>query len=342
MPPAFQRSLFLDEVVRRGSVGSEREILDCYLTSLFNAWLDNQNLIGAEKRWVVAFSPRRAWGEGLDKFFELYPDGRLISILRDPFSWYTSAQGRDPEADALALLELWKRSAREMLEAVAVTSPVRASSGSTSFCSTLSGSMRGLAGYLDIEFDAQLTEPTFNRYPVGANSSYDVTRTGVVTDPVERYSELLSSKQQDTRPHRMQRTLRAGPRGRRSPGRRGTAGSLRAPAEPTTIARLGGLTRGRAKQVTGSRRARPRPPGSGEKGIARRRIARIEQALAAQAEQSNQLLRRLTLAVDARRGRQAAAEAMGAGSLDPRIVEALNEALRMRRATSFRLTSRWR
>ena len=59
------------------------------------------------------------------------------------------------------------------------------------------GSMRGLAGYLDIEFDPQLTEPTFNRYPVGANSSYDVTRTGVVTDPVERYSELLSSKQQE-------------------------------------------------------------------------------------------------------------------------------------------------
>ncbi len=40
-----------------------RQILDSYMTSLFNGWLDNQNLRGAEKRWVVAFSPRRAWGE---------------------------------------------------------------------------------------------------------------------------------------------------------------------------------------------------------------------------------------------------------------------------------------
>jgi len=80
LPPAFQRLLFLDEVGRRDRVGSEREVLDCYMTSLFNAWLDNQNLRGVEKRWVVAFSPRRAWGDGLDRFESIYPDGRLISI----------------------------------------------------------------------------------------------------------------------------------------------------------------------------------------------------------------------------------------------------------------------
>jgi hypothetical protein len=116
LPPGFQRLLFLEEVTRRSPISSEREVVDCYMTSLFNAWLDNQNLRGAEKRWVVAFSPRRAWGDGLETFFRIYPDGRLISILRDPLSWFSSAQGRDPEADVDALLELWKRSAREMLE----------------------------------------------------------------------------------------------------------------------------------------------------------------------------------------------------------------------------------
>src|SRR5947208_968190 len=62
----LQRLLCRDEVERRSPMSSEREILDCYMTSLFSAGLDNPNLYTGPKRWVVAFSPRRAWGDGLD------------------------------------------------------------------------------------------------------------------------------------------------------------------------------------------------------------------------------------------------------------------------------------
>jgi Sulfotransferase family len=195
LPPAFQRLIFLQEIERRAPITSERQILDAYMTSLFNAWLDNQNLRGAEKRWVVAFSPRRAWGDGREKLFELYPDGRLISILRDPLSWFASAQGRDPEADPEALLELWKRSAREMIGA-------KGRYGERVFIVRFEDlvretekTMRPLAKFLGIDYDPVLTTPTFNGYPVGANSSYEVRSTGVVSDPVERYKELLDDKQ---------------------------------------------------------------------------------------------------------------------------------------------------
>ena len=196
LPPAVQRQIFLDEVERRQPISSEREILDAYMTSLFNAWLDNQNLRGVEKRWVVAFSPRRAWGDGLAKFFELYPDGRLISIIRDPLSWYTSAQGRDPEADTESLLEAWKRSANEMLRAAGEYGPRVHIVRFDELLTDTPATMRALAEFLEIEFDEVLTTPTFNGYPVGANSSYVVTETGVVSDPVERYRELLSEEQQ--------------------------------------------------------------------------------------------------------------------------------------------------
>jgi hypothetical protein len=196
LPPALQRVLFLEEVGRRSPIQSEREVLDCYMTSLFNGWLDNQNLRGAEKRWVVAFSPRRAWGEGLERFFEIYPDGRLISILRDPLSWYTSAQGRDPEADVEGLLELWKRSAREILEADRRHGGRVCVVRFDELVLDTSGAMRRLAEFLGIDFDPQLTVPTFNGYPVGPNSSYETSQTGVLTDPVERYRELLSDEQQ--------------------------------------------------------------------------------------------------------------------------------------------------
>jgi hypothetical protein len=197
LPPAFQRTLFLDEVERRSPIGSEREVLNCYMTSLFNGWLDNQNLRGAERRWVVAFSPRRAWGDGLDKLFELYPDGRLISILRDPLSWYSSAQGRDPDADPETLLERWDRSVREMIDADSRFGDRVCVIRFDELVLETEATMRTLADFLGIDFDPTLTLPTFNGYPVGANSSFDVRDTGVVTDPVDRHKELLSSSQRD-------------------------------------------------------------------------------------------------------------------------------------------------
>jgi hypothetical protein len=196
LPPSFQHRLFLDEVERR-EPASEREVLDCYMTALFNAWLDNQNLVAADKRWVVAFSPRRAWGEGLRRFFKLYPDGRLISILRDPWSWFTSAQGRDPDADVDELLAAWKRSATEMLRArnqfgdrvlIVRFDDLVLDTGAT---------MRHVANFLEIDFDPQLLRPTFNRNPVGANSSFDVRSTGVVADPIARHETLLSGDERD-------------------------------------------------------------------------------------------------------------------------------------------------
>jgi Sulfotransferase family len=196
LPPAFQRVLFLEEVERRSPIQSYRQILDCYMTSLFNAWLDNQNLYGPDKRWVVAFSPRRAWGDGLNEFFRVYPEGRLISIIRDPLSWYTSAQGRDPEADGAVLLDSWKRSAGEMLTAKGrYGERVRIIRFDELIMDT-PATMRQLADFLGIDFDDQLSTTTFNRYPVGANSSYGVRETGVVTDPVDRYKGLLSEEQQ--------------------------------------------------------------------------------------------------------------------------------------------------
>ena len=55
--------------------------------------------------------------------------------------------------------------------------------------------MRGLAEFLEIDFDPVLTEPTFNGYPVGANSSFAEDRTGVISAPVERYKDVLSDEQ---------------------------------------------------------------------------------------------------------------------------------------------------
>jgi hypothetical protein len=57
--------------------------------------------------------------------------------------------------------------------------------------------MRSLADFLNIDFDPQLTVPTFNRHPTGPNSSYEIDSTALVTGPVERYKEVLSKERQE-------------------------------------------------------------------------------------------------------------------------------------------------
>jgi hypothetical protein len=196
LPPDFQRRVFREEIARRAPIESEREVLNAYMTSLFNGWLDYQNLTGWQKKWVVAFSPRRAWGAGLEKLFELYPDGRLISILRDPLSWYASEQARIKEPVTVDRVAGWQKSAHQMRRAAEAYPHRVFIVRFDELVLDTPGTMSRLADFLDIDFDPILATPTFNRYPVGANSSYGIKKTGVVSDPVERYKRVLPAEQQ--------------------------------------------------------------------------------------------------------------------------------------------------
>jgi hypothetical protein len=50
-------------------------------------------------------------------FFEIYPDGRLISLVRDPKNWFPSALRHAPEkyGDFEGAINQWEKSARAML-----------------------------------------------------------------------------------------------------------------------------------------------------------------------------------------------------------------------------------
>ena len=98
---------------------TERDVLNAYMTSYFNAWLDNRNLYG-DKRIIAAFAARLSLDtSSVDQFFSVYPDGWLISIVRDPLSWFVSARQHD--ATEYGSLEqavaLWSSSTRSALAA---------------------------------------------------------------------------------------------------------------------------------------------------------------------------------------------------------------------------------
>jgi hypothetical protein len=196
--PSLQKELFLKYI---GSIQSItlRDVFDAYMTSYFGAWISNQNANG-QKKFVTVFTPRlSALKANMEFFFEIYPDGRLISLVRDPKNWFPSALRHVPEkyGDLEGALNQWNESALAALwnkerygDRVCIIK-------FEDLVSKTEAVMRYLAEFLGIEFDNTLLAPTFNKFPIKAHTSFKVENHGVVDSPLSRY-ETLSEQEFDT------------------------------------------------------------------------------------------------------------------------------------------------
>jgi hypothetical protein len=188
----LQRELFLERA-RTSRPSSEREVLDWYMTSFFNAWIDNQNLYEGRKRWVVGFTPGlHAEPGSLDRFFAVYPDGRLVSIVRDPATWYASARWHNERryGDLDSAVGQWLASTQATVSAKARWPAESVVLRFEDLLLDTERVMRQIAASLGIEFRQSLLEPTFNGFPIRANSTEPVGAYGVLEQPVLRAAEL--------------------------------------------------------------------------------------------------------------------------------------------------------
>ena len=173
---------------------TEREVLDAYFTSYFNAWLDNHNLYAGPKRVVTGFTPRLAMEEAnVERLFAAYPDGTLISIVRDPRAWYLSASTYAPEhyADVETAVALWRRSAEAALDAAERHGDRVLVLTYEQLLAEPEATMRRIAGHIGISWSEVLLEPTFNGRPIRANSSEAVTAYGIVAERSSAFRDTL-------------------------------------------------------------------------------------------------------------------------------------------------------
>ena len=195
--PSVQKELFLKYLSTVGAVRI-RDVFDAYMTSYFGAWLNNQNNYG-QKKFITAFTARLAMDkDNMEAFFEIYPDGRLISIIRDPKNWYPSAARHRPHiyGNIEDALKLWQKSARAMLcnkerfgDRVCIIT-------FEDLVGKTQSVMRYLADFLEIKFDEILLIPTFNKFPIKANTSFDAKQHGIINSTLNRY-KTLSEKELD-------------------------------------------------------------------------------------------------------------------------------------------------
>lgn len=192
--PSLQKRLF-ERCTSSWPIRRQRDVLDAYMTSYFNAWVDNRNLYSGPKRFITGFSALMAIErESRKRFFADYPDGRLVAIVREPRSWYGSAlaYNSDRYGNPEVSIRLWAASAEAMIAA-------KRKHGDSVFLISFEqllgdtqGTMRALAAFLGIDFTDSLVTPTFNGLPIKANSSFKVDRGGVLDAPLKRAEGLPS------------------------------------------------------------------------------------------------------------------------------------------------------
>jgi hypothetical protein len=173
---------------------NRREILDHFFTAYFNAWLNYQGDL-EEKRWISAFWPRLAHHEAaVSDFFDSYPDGRIIQVIRDPKTWYPSAKSNEKSglADKLPqeILSAWATSANSMLRNSAAYGEKVIIVRFEDLVGDTERTMRMLARELGIAYDPILSKPTFNGKSMRANSSFAVENTGLINEPLSREGTL--------------------------------------------------------------------------------------------------------------------------------------------------------
>ena len=171
----LQKAVFLQTTTER-SPQTQRDALDCYATSYFNAWLDYQGLYRRPERvryWAVFCARLLARDGNAGRFFRDYPDGRAISILREPVSWFASASRHRPEyADRRAAVDMWLES-YGVIAANAVRYPAQTLLLAFEDCvADTRAVMERVAAFLGIPFEPTLLEPTFNMMPIESDSSF--------------------------------------------------------------------------------------------------------------------------------------------------------------------------
>jgi hypothetical protein len=197
--PKLQYESFMS-LFRSSPPSDQRAILDYYFTAYFSAWLNYQGTLD-EKQLVTAFAPRFAYEEAsVTAYFDCYPDGRLIQIVRDPKTWYPSAKHHEDRGSAQPepeeILQAWCQSAESIVRNKARFGDRVIVLRFEDLIGKIEPTMRYLARDLSIAFHPILLEPTFNGQAIRANSSFAVEQSGVIIAPLTRANMLSEAERQ--------------------------------------------------------------------------------------------------------------------------------------------------
>jgi hypothetical protein len=170
--PILQKQIFVKYLESIEPVNT-RHIFDAHMTACFGAWLNYQNH-RPDKKFVTAYAPGLIMqNEAINNFFEIYPDGRLISIIRNPEDWIACALTHKPEIyiNARSAANRWKAGVRAVIETHKKFKNRVCLIRFEDLFNLTDAAMHYLSDFLDISFEDILLTPTFNSIPPQLSTS---------------------------------------------------------------------------------------------------------------------------------------------------------------------------
>ena len=151
-----------------------RSNFNAYFTAFFNAFINYKNNKNDKKKFITAFLPRFIIiDKSIDLFFQIYPNGKLINIIRDPRSWLISAQKHSRSyEDTSASLELWKKNCENSLKYKNKYFEKIILIKFDDLIKNTEMTMRKICSKININFEESLLCPTFNSELINSDSSF--------------------------------------------------------------------------------------------------------------------------------------------------------------------------
>jgi hypothetical protein len=162
------------KIIKSIKTNDLRSNFNAYFTAFFNAFINYNNNKNNKKKFITAFLPRFIMiDENIDLFFQIYPNGKLINIIRDPRSWLISAKNHSRSyEDTVASLELWKKSCENSLK---YKNKYKNKIFLIKFDDLIKNTemtMRKICSKININFEESLLPPTFNGKLINSDSSF--------------------------------------------------------------------------------------------------------------------------------------------------------------------------
>jgi hypothetical protein len=196
LPSIVQMTIFSNLITENPPM-NERDILNAYFTSYFNAWLNFNGWLG-EKKYVTGFTPRlMQLPSHREKFWEAYPDGWHIGVVRQPDGWLHSAEAKSETSRLGSNAErigVWKDSVNSILDSKRENPERVIVLTFENLVADTPNVMRRISKKLGIRFEKNLAVPTFNSEPISSNSSFGMSNAGEIDQSVIGREKILQEK----------------------------------------------------------------------------------------------------------------------------------------------------
>ena len=152
-----------------------RNNFNAYFTSFFNSF-ENYSSTYDKKKFIVTHLPKFIFfEENIKLFFQIYPKGYIISIIRDPLTWIRSAKNvgkKSFSTELNELLKIWEKNFDNSLKFKKLFKNRIILINFNQLINETEAAMKLICSKINIKYHNILLTPTFNGEALYSNSSF--------------------------------------------------------------------------------------------------------------------------------------------------------------------------